>query len=422
MANNHNSNEIEVQTGLEAVRKRPGMYIGSTGMRGLHHLVYEVIDNSIEEALAGCCTQISVDLNCDGSVAVTDNGRGIPTDINAKTDKSFLETVLTILQACGRCGSNVKVSGGLHGVGIAVVNALCEWLEVTVWQNQQVYTQRYERGNAVTPLNIQPLTESRTGTAITFKPDLEIFKSGIEFDFTTLALRLQEVAYLNPGLKTVLRDLRQSHLATGSQVEIYHYTKGIGEFISEANRDKRSLCQVISAQGEKDGVQIYTAWQWNAFADTDFLRRSFSGNILLKKLIEQEFRTNREYVFDTLHLLSFANQVRTIDGGTHVEGLKAGILKGLNSFARKYQQLPDNSNLQWAQARNGLTAIVAVNLSQPEYGGPMKWKLANPEVTGLVKAMVTEALIAYLDTHHEEGKEIFKLCLAADTRGKTDPF
>jgi DNA gyrase subunit B len=255
---------------------------------------------------------------------------------------------------------------------------------------------------------------------LTFKPDLGIFKSGIEFDFTTLALRLQEVAYLNPGLKTVLQDLRQSHLATGAQVEIYHYTKGIGEFISEANRDKRSLCQVISAQGEKDGVQIYTAWQWSAFADTDFLRRSFSGNILLKKLIEQEFRTNREYVFDTLHLLSFANQVRTIDGGTHVEGLKAGILKGLNSFAHKYQQLPDNSNLQWSQARNGLTAIVAVNLSQPEYGGPMKWKLANPEVTGLVKAMVTEALIAYLDTHPEEGKEIFKLCLAVDTRGKTD--
>ena len=370
MTSSYSADQIQVLEGLEPVRKRPGMYIGTTGPRGLHHLVYEVVDNSVDEALAGYCTHVEVELNADGSVSVTDDGRGIPTDTHPHTGKSALETVMTVLHAGGKFGGGgYKVSGGLHGVGISVVNALSEWVEVTVWREKKVHTQRYERGIPVTELIAQPYKESRTGTSVRFKPDAEIFTTGIEFDYTMLAGRLRELAYLNAGVKITFTDHRLDVIKSSEpRVETYHYQGGIKEYISYINRDKQALHEeIIYVQGERNNVQIEVALQWCTDAYTD-------------------------------NLLGFANNIRTVDGGTHLEGLKAVLTRTLNAIARKRNKLKENdANLAGENIREGLTGVISVKVPDPEFEGQTKTKLGNTEVRGIVENLVGEVLTEYLD-------------------------
>lgn len=370
MTNSYGADQIQVLEGLEAVRKRPGMYIGSTGPKGLHHLVYEAVDNAIDEALAGYCTHIEVDLNPDGSVAVTDDGRGIPTGIHPRTGKSALETVLTILHAGGKFGGGgYKVSGGLHGVGISVVNALSEFVEVTVWREQQAHRQRYERSFPVTELIATPSPEDRTGTSICFKPDIQIFTTGIEFDYTTLASRLRELAYLNAGVKITFSDRRLDVLKSDTpRIETYCYEGGIKEYIAYMNREKQPLHEeVIYVQGERNAVQIEVALQWCVDAYSD-------------------------------NVLGFANNIRTIDGGTHLEGLKTVLTRTMNAIARKRNKIKENeSNLGGENIREGLTAVISVKVPDPEFEGQTKTKLGNTEVRGIVDSLVGEVLTEYLD-------------------------
>ncbi|MCL1472363.1 DNA topoisomerase (ATP-hydrolyzing) subunit B [Argonema antarcticum] len=370
MTSSYSADQIQVLEGLEPVRKRPGMYIGSTGPKGLHHLVYEVVDNSIDEALAGYCTHIEVDLNADASVTVTDDGRGIPTDIHPRTGKSALETVMTVLHAGGKFGGGgYKVSGGLHGVGISVVNALSEWVEVTVWRDKKVHKQRFERGIPVTELEAQPNKESLTGTSVTFIPDTQIFTSGVEFDYTTLAARLRELAYLNAGVKITFTDHRLEYLKNSTpRIETYEYKGGIREYIAYMNRDKQPLHEeIIYVQGERNNVQIEVALQWCIDAYTD-------------------------------NLLGFANNIRTVDGGTHLEGLKAVLTRTMNAIARKRNKLKEaDANLAGENIREGLTAVISVKVPDPEFEGQTKTKLGNPEVRGIVDSLVGETLTEYLD-------------------------
>ena len=285
MTSSYGADQIQVLEGLEPVRKRPGLYIGSTGPRGLHHLVYEVVDNSIDEALAGYCTHIEIDINADGSVAVTDDGRGIPTDKHPTTGKSALETVMTVLHAGGKFGGGgYKVSGGLHGVGISVVNALSEEIEVTVWRDKKVHTQLYQRGIPVTELQVKSDSQNRTGTSVCFHPDPQIFTDGIEFDYNLLAGRFRELAYLNAGVKITFTDQRKPE----PRVETYCYEGGIKQYVTYMTREKQALHQdIIYVEGEKNGIQVEVALQWCIDAYSD-------------------------------NLLGFANNIRTIDGGTHL--------------------------------------------------------------------------------------------------------
>ena len=365
MTSSYSADQIQVLEGLEPVRKRPGMYIGSTGPRGLHHLVYEVVDNSIDEALAGYCTHIEIDINADGSVTVTDDGRGIPTDTHPTTGKSALETVMTVLHAGGKFGGGgYKVSGGLHGVGISVVNALSEWVEVTVWREKKVHTQRFERGVAVTQLIANPCQEARTGTSVSFKPDTQIFANGIEFDYTTLAGRLRELAYLNASVGITFTDSRLAE----PRVETYYYEGGIQEYVAYMNREKEPLHEeVIFIQGERNGVQIEVSLQWCVDAYSD-------------------------------NLLGFANNIRTIDGGTHLEGLKTVLTRTMNAIARKRNKIKDNeANLGGENVREGLTGVISVKVPDPEFEGQTKTKLGNTEVRGIVDSLVGEVLTEYLE-------------------------
>ncbi|MDB9535482.1 DNA topoisomerase (ATP-hydrolyzing) subunit B [Dolichospermum planctonicum CS-1226] len=372
MTSSYSADQIQVLEGLEAVRKRPGMYIGTTGPRGLHHLVYEVVDNSVDEALAGYCTHVEVDINADGSVTVTDDGRGIPTDIHPKTGKSALETVLTVLHAGGKFGGGgYKVSGGLHGVGISVVNALSEFVEVTVWRDHKIHTQRYERSFPVTELVAKPYKEDRTGTSITFKPDTQIFTTSIEFDYITLSGRLRELAYLNAGVKITFTDHRLETIKSDTpKIETYEYRGGIKEYIAYMNRDKQPLHEeIIYVQGERNNVQVEVSLQWCTDAYTD-------------------------------NVLGFANNIRTIDGGTHLEGLKAVLTRTLNATARKRNKIKENeSNLSGEHVREGLTAVISVKVPDPEFEGQTKTKLGNTEVRGIVDSFVGEVLTEYLDFH-----------------------
>ena len=372
MTSSYSADQIQVLEGLEAVRKRPGMYIGTTGPRGLHHLVYEVVDNSVDEALAGYCTHVEVDINADGSVTVTDDGRGIPTDIHPKTGKSALETVLTVLHAGGKFGGGgYKVSGGLHGVGISVVNALSEFVEVTVWRDHKVHKQRYERSFPVTELVATPDNEDRTGTSITFKPDTQIFTTSIEFDYITLSGRLRELAYLNAGVKITFTDHRLEIIKSDTpKIETYEYRGGIKEYIAYMNRDKQPLHEeIIYVQGERNNVQVEVSLQWCTDAYTD-------------------------------NVLGFANNIRTIDGGTHLEGLKAVLTRTLNATARKRNKIKENeSNLSGEHVREGLTAVISVKVPDPEFEGQTKTKLGNTEVRGIVDSFVGEVLTEYLDFH-----------------------
>ncbi|WP_306459859.1 DNA topoisomerase (ATP-hydrolyzing) subunit B [Dolichospermum heterosporum] len=348
------------------------MYIGTTGPRGLHHLVYEVVDNSVDEALAGHCTHVEVDINADGSVTVTDDGRGIPVDIHPKTGKSALETVLTVLHAGGKFGGGgYKVSGGLHGVGISVVNALSEFVEVTVWRDHKVHKQRYERSFPVTELVATPYKEDRTGTSITFKPDTQIFTTSIEFDYITLSGRLRELAYLNAGVRIIFTDHRLDILKSDTpRIETYEYKGGIKEYIAYMNREKQPLHEeIIYVQGERNNVQVEVSLQWCTDAYTD-------------------------------NVLGFANNIRTIDGGTHLEGLKAVLTRTLNATARKRNKIKENeSNLSGEHVREGLTAVISVKVPDPEFEGQTKTKLGNTEVRGIVDSFVGEVLTEYLDFH-----------------------
>ncbi|MDX2097949.1 MAG: DNA topoisomerase (ATP-hydrolyzing) subunit B [Leptolyngbyaceae cyanobacterium bins.59] len=370
MTNEYGTEQIRVLEGLEAVRMRPGMYIGSTGPRGLHHLVYEVVDNSVDEALAGYCTQILVELHPDGSVQVTDDGRGIPTGVHPRTGKSGVETVMTILHAGGKFGDGgYKVSGGLHGVGISVVNALSEWVTVTVWREGKVHRQRFERGVPVTDLISEAGAKDQRGTSVTFKPDTQIFTTGIEFDYTTLSGRLRELAYLNAGVNITFIDRRLELLKSDEpRIETYHYEGGIREYIEYMNRDKQPLHEeIIYVQGERNGVQVEVALQWcvDAYSDS---------------------------------MLGFANNIRTVDGGTHLEGLKTVLTRTLNSIARKRNKLKENdANLAGENIREGLTSVISAKVPNPEFEGQTKTKLGNTEVRGIVDSLVGEALTEYLE-------------------------
>ncbi len=386
MANSYGAQQIQVLEGLEPVRKRPGMYIGSTGPRGLHHLVYEVVDNAVDEALAGHCDHITASLNADGSVTVIDDGRGIPTDIHPSTGKSALETVLTVLHAGGKFGgdSGYKVSGGLHGVGVSVVNALSEWVEVTVWREGKVHTQRFEQGNPIGSLKTKK-GNSRTGTQVIFKPDATIFTHTVEFDYDTLASRLRELAYLNAGVDITFTDFRlELTKAKQPRVSHYCYEGGIKEYVEYINSGKEPLHpDVIYVNSDKNGVQVEAALQWCSDA--------FSDN-----------------------LLGFANNIRTVDGGTHLEGLKAVLTRTLNVFARKRKKRKDTeSNMAGENIREGLTAVVSVKVPDPEFEGQTKTKLGNTEVRGIVDSLVGEALSEYLDFNPSVADAILEKAIQA---------
>jgi DNA gyrase subunit B len=382
MTSSYSADQIQVLEGLEAVRKRPGMYIGTTGPRGLHHLVYEVVDNSIDEALAGYCTHIEVEINANGSLSVTDNGRGIPTDTHSKTGKSALETVMTVLHAGGKFGGGgYKVSGGLHGVGISVVNALSEWVDVTVWRENKIHTQRYERGIPAGELEVQPdKQKNRTGTVVSFLPDTQIFTDGIDFDYNTLAGRLRELAYLNAGVKITFSDRRLEE----PRIETYCYEGGIKEYITYMTREKEPLhSDIIYVEGERDGVTVEVALQWCVDAYSD-------------------------------NLLGFANNIRTIDGGTHLEGLKAVLTRTMNNTARKRNKIKENeSNLGGENVREGLTGVISVKVPDPEFEGQTKTKLGNTEVRGIVDSLVGEVLNEYFEFNPQVADSIIEKAIQA---------
>ena len=378
MTTTYDADQIQVLEGLEAVRKRPGMYIGSTGPKGLHHLVYEVVDNSIDEALAGFCTHIEVDINPDGSITVTDDGRGIPTGIHSKTGKSALETVMTVLHAGGKFGGGgYKVSGGLHGVGVSVVNALSKMVEVTVWRDRKVHQQRYEKGKAQGSLAVNPNKKNpkRTGTAVHFVPDDTIFTETTVFEYDILAKRLKELAYLNAGIKITFSDRREEEI----RQDVFCYEGGIKEYVEYMTREKDPLHQdIIYVNKEKNGVTVEVALQWCIDAYSD-------------------------------NLLGFANNIRTIDGGTHLEGLKTVLTRTMNSFARKRNKIKDNeSNLGGENVREGLTGVVSVKVPDPEFEGQTKTKLGNTEVRGIVDSLVGEVLNDYLEFNLSVGDAIIE--------------
>ncbi len=368
---NYSADQIQVLEGLEPVRKRPGMYIGTTGPRGLHHLVYETVDNSVDEALAGFCSKVQIFLNEDGSVTVNDDGRGIPTGIVEKTGKSALETVMTVLHAGGKFGGGgYKVSGGLHGVGISVVNALSTWVEAKIWRDGFEHTQRFERGVPASELKVSPTPDpKRTGTSISFLPDPTIFTEQTTFDYKTLSNRFRELAYLNAGVKMIFTDRRLTLLGKDQpHIETYFYEGGIREYVRYINTDKTPLHEdIIYVLADKKGVQVEVALQWCVDAYSD-------------------------------NLLGFANNIRTIDGGTHLEGLKTVLTRTLNSVARKKNKLKENdANLSGENIREGLTAVISVKVPDPEFEGQTKTKLGNSEVRGIVDSLVGEVLTEYLD-------------------------
>ncbi len=371
ISNDYGAEQIQVLEGLEPVRKRPGMYIGSTGPRGLHHLVYEVVDNSVDEALAGHCDHIEIILRADGSALISDNGRGIPTDIHPRTGKSALETVLTVLHAGGKFGSGgYKVSGGLHGVGISVVNALSEWVNVTVYRDGNEFNQRFEQGVSKGELETKKQTGKpfKKGTTICFKPDQTIFSGGIEFEYALLSSRLRELAYLNGGVKIVFRDER-NQLSDGSfKEEIYLYQGGIKEYVEYMNAEKDSIHpEIIYVDSQKDNVYVEAALQWCSDVYSD-------------------------------NILGFANNIRTIDGGTHIEGLKTVLTRTFNNLAKKRGKRKDiEKNLAGENIREGLTVVLSVKVPDPEFEGQTKTKLGNTEVRGIVDSLIGEALTKYME-------------------------
>ncbi|CAF1879136.1 unnamed protein product [Brassica napus] len=369
----YSSEQIQVLEGLDPVRKRPGMYIGSTGTRGLHHLVYEILDNAIDEAQAGYASKVDVVLHADGSVSIMDDGRGIPTDLHPVTKKSSLETVLTVLHAGGKFGgtsSGYSVSGGLHGVGLSVVNALSEALEVTVWRDGVEHKQNYSRGKPITILTRSELpleSKGTKGTSIRFWPDKEVFTTAIEFDHSTIAGRIRELAFLNPKVTISLK--KEDDDPEKSQYTEYFYAGGLKEYVSWLNIDKSPIHDVLGFRKETNGASIDVALQWcsDAYSDT---------------------------------MLGYANSIRTIDGGTHIEGVKASLTRTLNALAKKSKTVKEKDiNLSGEHVREGLTCIVSVKIPNPEFEGQTKTRLGNPEVRKIVDQSVQEYLTEYLELH-----------------------
>ena len=378
---NYGGDQIQVLEGLEAVRKRPGMYIGSTSGRGLHHLVYEIVDNAIDEALAGFCTYIEVMINKDNSITVIDNGRGVPVDINHKTGRPAIEVVYTVLHAGGKFGGGgYKVSGGLHGVGASVVNALSEWLEVQVKRNGHIYQQRYERGKICYDLKIVGDCDIEdTGTQVTFLPDSEIFQETTVFEFDILMHRLREMAFLTKGIKITLTDLREGL----EQQKVFHYEGGIKEFVQYLNKSKEPLySQIIYCEGVKDNVQVEVAFQHN---------------------------DGYNEVVD-----SFVNNIKTPEGGTHLTGFRNSLTKTFNDYARKNKILKDSDQgLSGDDIREGLTAIVSVKIEDPQFEGQTKQKLGNTVARGAVDSIVSEQLTYFLEQNPAVAKSICEKSLLA---------
>ncbi len=379
MSAEYGADQIQILEGLEAVRKRPGMYIGSTSARGLHHLVYEIVDNAVDEALAGFCDTIDVQINHDGSVTVKDNGRGIPVGIQKKAGIPAVEVVFTILHAGGKFGGGgYKVSGGLHGVGASVVYALSEWLEVKIYQDGKIYQQRYERGKVMYPLKVIGECDlSLHGTEVTFYPDREIFEV-TEFDYDTLKIRLRETAFLTKNLKIILRDDREE-----KHEKTFHYEGGIREFVTYLNRGKAPLYdQVIYCEGTRDGVYVEVSMQHND---------SYTENIY-----------------------SFVNNINTPEGGTHLTGFKNALTKTFNDYARKNKLLKDSEDsLSGEDIREGLTAIISVKIGEPQFEGQTKQKLGNSEARGAVDSVVSEQLTYFLEQNPAVAKSMLEKSILA---------
>ena len=372
MSTEYGADQIQILEGLEAVRKRPGMYIGSTSIRGLHHLVYEIVDNAVDEALAGFCDVIDVKIQEDNSITVIDNGRGIPVGINHKARIPAVEVVFTILHAGGKFGGGgYKVSGGLHGVGASVVNALSEWLEVTIYHEGKVYRQRYERGKTIYKLKvIGECEQEKTGTMVSFLPDKEIFEETV-FDFDTLKQRFREMAFLTKGLKIRLTDERGEK----ELVKEFHYEGGIKEFVTYLNRSKEALYpEIIYCEGTKDGVAVEVAMQHNdSYNETTY---------------------------------GFVNNITTPEGGTHVVGFRNALTKTFNEYARKNKLLKENEKLAGEDIREGLTAIISVKIEEPQFEGQTKQKLGNSEARGAVDAVVSRTLEIFLEQNPSVAKTI----------------
>ena len=375
----YGADQIQILEGLEAVRKRPGMYIGSTSARGLHHLVYEIVDNAVDEALAGYCDSIEVFINEDNSITVVDDGRGIPVDIQKKAGIPAVEVVFTILHAGGKFGNGgYKVSGGLHGVGASVVNALSEWLEVQVYRDGNVYQQRYERGRTMYPLKIVgTCSPDQHGTRVSFLPDKEIFEETV-FDYDTLKMRLRETAFLTKNLKIVLHDEREE-----KHEHTFHYEGGIKEFVSYLNKGKTPLYEnVLYCEGTKDGVYVEVSMQHND---------SYTENIY-----------------------TFVNNINTPEGGTHLTGFKNALTKTFNDYARKNKLLKENEDsLSGEDIREGLTAIVSVKVEEPQFEGQTKQKLGNSEARGAVDNIVSEQLTYYLEQNPTAAKAMCEKSIMA---------
>ena len=378
MSEGYGASQIQILEGLEAVRKRPGMYIGSTSAKGLHHLVYEIVDNSVDEALAGYCDHIEVTINKDNSITVVDNGRGIPVGIQAKAHKPAVEVVFTILHAGGKFGGGgYKVSGGLHGVGASVVNALSEWLEVNVYVDGYEYYQRYERGKVMCELQKIGPTEKR-GTTVRFLPDKEIFEETV-FDYKVLKQRLREIAFLTKGLRISLTDVREEEPILSS----FHYEGGIREYVAYLNKANTPLYdEIIYCEGEKDGVLVEVALQHND---------GYNENVY-----------------------SFVNNITTPEGGTHLVGMRSALTKTFNDYARKNKLLKDNEqSLTGEDIREGLTAIVSIKIGEPQFEGQTKQKLGNSEARGAVESIVSDKLSVFLEQNPAIGKLIVEKSVMA---------
>ncbi len=378
--NEYGADQIQILEGLEAVRKRPGMYIGSTSLRGLHHLVYEIVDNSVDEALAGICTEIHVTVNQDNSVTVEDNGRGIPVGINHKAGIPAVEVVFTVLHAGGKFGGGgYKVSGGLHGVGASVVNALSDWLEVDIYHEGKIYHQRYERGHVCNKLKvIGDCDPEKTGTRVQFKPDGTIFEDTV-FEYDTLKTRLRETAFLTKGLKIVLKDDRDDQ----KQEKTFHYEGGIKEFVTYLNRSKEFLYEeIMYFEGKKNGVYVEVALQHND---------SYNESVY-----------------------TFVNNINTPEGGTHLVGFRNALTKTFNDYARNNKLLKESeANLSGEDIREGLTAIVSVKIEDPQFEGQTKQKLGNSEARGAVDSIVSEQLTYFLEQNPSVAKIICEKSILA---------
>ena len=379
MGEQYGADQIQILEGLEAVRKRPGMYIGSTSARGLHHLVYEIVDNAVDEALAGYCDSIEVTINPDNSITVVDDGRGIPVDIQKKAGLPAVEVVFTILHAGGKFGNGgYKVSGGLHGVGASVVNALSEWLEVKVYRDGNVYQQRYERGKVCYPLKIVgKCSPAEHGTSVTFLPDKEIFEETV-YDYDTLKVRLRETAFLTKNLKITLKDEREE-----KKEKTFHYEGGIKEFVTYLNKGKEPLYdQIIYCEGTREGVYVEVSMQHND---------SYTENIY-----------------------TFVNNINTPEGGTHLTGFKNALTKTFNDYARKNKLLKENEeSLSGEDIREGLTAIISVKISEPQFEGQTKQKLGNSEARTAVDNIVSEQLTYFLEQNPAVAKAMCEKSILA---------